>query len=288
MFSIIIPLYNKGKKVKNTIESVLTQSYTDFEIVVVDDGSTDDSVQYVKTFDDHRINYFYKDNGGVSSARNYGIEKAQGEWLIFLDADDEMLQESLRCYSMLNNKYPEAKLLVGKQDNQYESSGAIQGIVFKKPDHCTSHPYFNYWTRLFFPCPGTVCIHRSLIERYGFFDERISFFEDIEFMLRMMNCKIVAFSSQKVLKYNQEETGLSGKRHPIKKEMAFYISELLKGNNDFWYKVLLYENLEWMCYWKQDCIEDYEYYRNMQEQMFTWYYKPLHWVRQQMIRHGWI
>lgn len=286
MFSIIIPLYNKGKKVKNTIESVLTQSNTDFEIVVVDDGSTDDGAQYVKTFDDQRIKYYYKDNGGVSSARNYGIKKAEGEWLVFLDADDEMMPDALESYSLLQQKYQEAKILVGKQDNQYESTGVFQRFVFKKENHFTTHPFFKHWARLFFPCPGTVCIHRSLVERYGFFDERICFFEDIEFMLRMMKCNMVAFTSHKVLKYNQEETGLSGKRHPIEKEMAYYIPELLKSESGFWYKALLYENLEWMCYWKQDYPEDYRFYRNMQKELFPWYHKPMHWVRQQMIRHG--
>lgn len=88
MISIIIPLYNKAESIKTTLESVLSQSYTDFEVLIIDDGSTDDSKNIVSEIHDDRIRYIYKDNGGVSSARNYGAMNAKSEWLFFLDADD--------------------------------------------------------------------------------------------------------------------------------------------------------------------------------------------------------
>ena len=83
LFSVIIPLYNKEKCIKDTIFSVLSQTYANFEIIVVDDGSTDNSATNVKSINDYRIKYYYKDNGGVSSARNYGISKAKGGWIFF-------------------------------------------------------------------------------------------------------------------------------------------------------------------------------------------------------------
>ena len=91
-YSVIIPLYNKGWRIKRAIDSVLRQGIEDLEIVVVDDGSTDGSAGFVKSYKDARIHYIYKENGGVSSARNKGIKEATGEWLLFLDADDEMLK----------------------------------------------------------------------------------------------------------------------------------------------------------------------------------------------------
>lgn len=75
MFSIIIPLYNKGVLVKRAIGSVLSQTCQDFEIIVVDDGSKDNSADYLNEYTDSRIKYYYKDNGGVSTARNYGVER---------------------------------------------------------------------------------------------------------------------------------------------------------------------------------------------------------------------
>lgn len=75
LFSIVIPLYNKEKYIRKTLESTLSQTYTIFEVIVIDDGSTDDSATIVKSIYDMRIKYFHKENGGVSSARNYGIKK---------------------------------------------------------------------------------------------------------------------------------------------------------------------------------------------------------------------
>lgn len=92
LLSIIIPLYNKQNCILKTIDSVLSQDYDDYEIIVVDDGSTDDSVKVVERVSDQRIHLFRKENGGPSSARNYGIKKAQGKWVLFLDADD-LLEE---------------------------------------------------------------------------------------------------------------------------------------------------------------------------------------------------
>ena len=87
-FSIIIPLYNKEKDILDTLKSVLNQSHTDFEIIIVNDGSTDDSERVIKTLVDERIKYFSKQNEGVALTRNYGVNKAKYEHVVFLDADD--------------------------------------------------------------------------------------------------------------------------------------------------------------------------------------------------------
>lgn len=87
-FSIVTPLYNKEKYIAETIESVLVQSYSDFELIIINDSSTDRSLEVVNNFNDQRINIYSKTNGGVSAARNYGIKKAQGDIICFLDADD--------------------------------------------------------------------------------------------------------------------------------------------------------------------------------------------------------
>lgn len=107
MISVIIPLYNKEKAIENTIKSVQNQIYTDFELIVIDDGSTDNSATIVRKIaaTDERIKYIYKDNGGVSSARNYGLSKSIGEWIVFIDADDEMLPNNLDTLIKLVTKH---------------------------------------------------------------------------------------------------------------------------------------------------------------------------------------
>ena len=84
LFSVVIPLYNKRDYIKETIESVLLQTYTDFEIIAVNDSSTDDSLAIVQSFNDSRIRIYTKPNGGVSDTRNYGLKKALGEYICFL------------------------------------------------------------------------------------------------------------------------------------------------------------------------------------------------------------
>ena len=86
--SLIIPIYNKEKYIDKCLESILCQSFQDFELLVVDDGSTDRSVEKIKAFDDNRIHLFCRSNSGVSCARNYGILNARGEYIVFIDSDD--------------------------------------------------------------------------------------------------------------------------------------------------------------------------------------------------------
>jgi glycosyltransferase involved in cell wall biosynthesis len=89
MFSIVIPLYNKEKYIKRAITSVLDQTIQDFEIIVVNDGSTDNSTNIVKSITDNRIKLINQENQGVSVARNTGIENTKNEYIAFLDADDK-------------------------------------------------------------------------------------------------------------------------------------------------------------------------------------------------------
>ena len=112
MISVIIPLYNKEAGIATALRSVLAQSYQDFEIVVVDDGSTDGSVAVVKTFNDPRIRLIQQQNAGVSAARNRGIEEAKGEYIAFLDADDEWMKEYLEVQQNLTIKYPQCEVFV--------------------------------------------------------------------------------------------------------------------------------------------------------------------------------
>jgi len=86
--SVIIPAYNQSQLVSEAIESVLRQTHRDVEILVVNDGSTDDTEEAVKQIKDGRVRYFYKENGGGASARNYALDRASGEFAAFLDHDD--------------------------------------------------------------------------------------------------------------------------------------------------------------------------------------------------------
>lgn len=281
--SVIIPLYNKGVLIKRAIDSVLSQTYQEFEIVVIDDGSTDESASYVKEYEDVRIKYYYKENGGVSSARNFGVAQAKGDWIVFLDADDEFDPHAFVYFAQLIKEFPKEKVFIGQQEKTRESIDFIQ--------EQTGCPFFMMWLNRFYPRPGAVIIHREVLKQIKGYDIRQSFYEDLEFGLRILTCGGVVYFNKQIIKYNQDGTGLSATFHPVEQEMAYYIPEIVKTQNPgFWYSALLYENLEAeILWWQQHGNEgNVRYYQDMQKKHFGRIHKVLHWVRQKMIRRGMI
>lgn len=132
-FSVIIPLYNKAKQIKATLESALNQSFKDFEIIIIDDGSTDNSVDVVSLFKDDRIFVYSQQNNGASAARNYGINKARGEYMALLDADDSWYENHLYELKKSITHFPNAGLFC----NNYE-------IFFSEDLVQPAHLNFNY------------------------------------------------------------------------------------------------------------------------------------------------
>lgn len=111
MFSVVIPLYNKRKSVRRAVNSVLDQTYSHFELIIINDGSTDNSLNELENIIDSRIRIITQKNQGVSSARNRGVLEAQYKWVAFLDADDEWLPDFLSIIYDLQINYPVSGLL---------------------------------------------------------------------------------------------------------------------------------------------------------------------------------
>jgi len=109
--SVIMPVYNTGDMVRTTIESVLAQTFSDFEFIIIDDGSRAETSEIVRSYTDPRIRYCYQENQGMASARNRGIELAQGQYLAFLDHDDIWLPEKLDEQLKIFAAYPETMLV---------------------------------------------------------------------------------------------------------------------------------------------------------------------------------
>ena len=289
MISIVIPLYNKGERVKLAIDSALHQDYDgEWEIIVVDDGSTDDSAEYVKSYKDDKVVYVYQPNAGVSAARNRGIAESKGEWIVFLDADDLLLPCALSTFAIMHKQYSKARFLVGssiwRRKDCIVSQAADSGIV-----RHSIVPHFSLFCKRFYAAPRNMCIHRSLLDQQGGFDNRMSFYEDTEFVYRMLEKSDVAYTDRNISIYEQDGQGLSASLHPVEKEMAYYVPEIIKKlNPGFWYMALLYENIELTKLCWQNNPEILAFYNNMQSQYFSWIYPKLHWIRQQLLRHGWL
>lgn len=180
MFSIVIPLYNKELSIQTTLESVLNQTFKDFEVIIVNDGSTDNSCGVVKVFNDDRIKIINKTNGGVSSARNRGIREAKHEWIAFLDGDDlwysdhlKTLEEAIRMYN-----YEEVFCNSYIRSNE-ELSEKISNSVVVVDD------YFKEAVKKQFFWTSVACIHRRVFDNVGGFNENYNRGEDLDLWTRI-------------------------------------------------------------------------------------------------------
>lgn len=130
MISVIIPLYNKVGRIADTLDSVLAQTFDDFEVVVVNDGSTDGSDAIVRQCKDARVRIIDQPNGGVSAARNRGIEEARGEYMAFLDADDEWAPDYLATQAALAKRFPECAVFASNY-SFCDALGAFSATVIR-------------------------------------------------------------------------------------------------------------------------------------------------------------
>lgn len=182
LVSVIITAYNQAPLVIQAIESVLLQTYRPIEIIVVDDGSTDDTKQQLLRFGD-AIRYVYKDNGGACSARNTGIHLAQGEYIALLDGDDRYLprkiEESIKCFE----KYPDigfvhtAAYFVDREDRILR--------VFSRPESRTIDWIGKKLLFFDFVCNSTVVVRKSCFETVGLYDESIFSAADWDLWMRL-------------------------------------------------------------------------------------------------------
>lgn len=191
-FSVIIPIYNAESTIKRCINSFISQAYSDFEIILVNDGSSDSSEEIILSFKSDKIKYIKKENGGVSSARNCGISVSTGDIICFADADDYV---STNYFQELHNAF-----------RYYDCDAVFFGynrIESTKTFSCLPHLiYDNYYQNLIsltksdtFGYPWVKAVKRSMIADIRF-DESISLYEDEIFSLNVFSnyCKIISIS----------------------------------------------------------------------------------------------
>jgi glycosyltransferase involved in cell wall biosynthesis len=178
--SVIIPAYNQGCFLVSAIESVLAQTYQDFEIVVVDDGSTDNTAEVAQSYSDPRVRYVYQDNRGLSAARNTGIRHSAGEFLSFLDSDDLFLPEKLELLTAVLDDRSDVGFVAG-QAQPIDEQGKPTGKLFATPLPENGRELLN-GNPLHV---GSVLLRREWQERVGFFDESLRSYEDWDMWLRL-------------------------------------------------------------------------------------------------------
>lgn len=267
--SVIIPLYNKEKAIKQTLMSVLNQGNFVSEIIVVDDGSTDSSASIVMDFKDPKIKYFYKQNGGVSSARNYGLEKANSDWIFFMDADDILLSNAIEILLNLSRKFPRATVCTA---NHYTVEGNDKHLISSlKKEGIISQPLKFMFEYKVVPRTGCTIYSKKLLNKIGGFNEKISIFEDTEFDLKVLKKSILAYSPFPIYEHLFDFSELGVSLKSIDKYYAYYISLKKCG---FYEKMMKLRILEWTFYKFQnsnDRVAKY-YLRHKIISNFWWFF----------------
>lgn len=227
--SIIMPVYNAERTVEKSIHSVLDQTYTNYELIVIDDGSTDKTNMICQKFTQNdKITYILKGNEGVSKARNIGIEKATGDYICFIDSDDQYEKEYLQTMidEIIKTKSDLVvcgyKAITDKQkDINYKEKFTTNkvGEVIEKLQPIV---LFNQvWNKIFYT--------RKIKENQIYFDEKMSIAEDYQFVLDYLECcHQISYLNQALYRYTISNTGLGFKYRNDKNEIKLLLIDNIK------------------------------------------------------------
>lgn len=197
--SVIIPTYNRANFVCEAIKSVLEQTFQDFEVIVVDDGSTDNTSDVIQCFRDHRIKYIYQQNSGQAAARNSGIQDSDSEYVAFLDSDDMLQPNSLEKRVQIMDKYPGVAFSYG-QVYHTDIDGHVRYLEKAHKKSCILKGWEQIKLYLFYgnqTNTSTVMARRSCLEEAGMYDTGFrEGSEDLDLYIRLSKKHAVAYIAE--------------------------------------------------------------------------------------------
>jgi glycosyltransferase involved in cell wall biosynthesis len=203
--SVIIPLFNKGFIISKTLQSVLAQTFTDFEIVIINDGSTDNGFEIVSQFSDERIKLFQQENKGAAAARNLGIEKAKGELIAFLDADDYWFQNHLEELFKLYTDFPNCGIYGSRYYMKISNKKVIKTSYspsVRNEFRGVLSDYFNASSAFRVGLTSAILIPKNVLQKDFIFNPEISSGQDLELYTKIAIEKPVAITNLFTIEYN--------------------------------------------------------------------------------------
>ncbi len=216
MFSVIIPAYNAEKFIAAAIQSVLQQTNPNFEIMIVDDGSADNTKEVVSQISDARIHYIYQDNAGVSVARNTGIRNASGDYICFLDADDAWLPDHLEEMDYLIRTYPECAVCITGYQIRLTTGKLVPRTeqllkTVEQESFSSANGYALLYRYGYLMHTNSVCIRKDVFGKAGYFEPGVKNGEDDDLWYRLLAYYSVAVSKKMTTIYSRENCGATAK-----------------------------------------------------------------------------
>lgn len=206
-FSVIIPLYNKENYIESAIKSILNQTFTDYEVLIINDCSTDKSVEKVTPFVSEKVRLIHHEkNGGLSVARNTGIAHATTNYITFLDGDDVWKPTFLETIHQLIINYPEARIFGTNYEEVYKSKTyqPHNGSSALATGFTGYINFFKINVRQGIYNHGSVCFHKEVYEKVGNYNPEIKFSNDIDFNIRANYHFKLAYSNTVQMSYLME------------------------------------------------------------------------------------
>lgn len=221
-FSVVIPLYNKAHFIEASVKSVLQQDFENFELIIVDDGSTDDSLAKVNQIKDPRIQLIQQKNKGAAAARNYGVEFAKSNWIAFLDADDVWKKNHLSELHKALQQFPEEVVFTTRlsivQENKKEILAIYNFPIGKK---IKLLPYFENSVKSDLLNTSGILIQKVFFKKLGGFNETIYSGQDTDLFIRIGLQKKVVFNPKSTFVYQEYSENNISKTPRFKERLAF-------------------------------------------------------------------
>jgi glycosyltransferase involved in cell wall biosynthesis len=238
--SVVIATYNYGRFLGEAIQSVLNQTFQDFEIIVADDGSTDNTREIVEKFSDPRIRYIYQDHIGVSAAENAGLRAARGEYITGIGADDLYLPQNLETKVKLLDSHPETGMVYSDCYFFDDITGAITGNLWRSakglhpwfdPERAARQPLKELLYRGCFIMPQASMMRRQVFATVGYFDESLPTYEDWDLIIRILQHFPAELIDIPLLKLRQHSTNLTGNKEKMYLGVAAAANKVVRSGS---------------------------------------------------------
>jgi glycosyltransferase involved in cell wall biosynthesis len=274
--SVLVPAYNAMEYLPETISSVLNQTYQDFEIIIVNDGSSDHIEVWAKQLSDARIHFFSQNNQGLASARNTGLAKAQGEYIAFIDADDLWLPTKLEKQVQILDNNPDIGL-VYTWIALIDENGNHQGKLRK--NHLQGNVWIELTTHNIVECGSVALVKRECFDRVGLFDEDLPFScsEDWDMWLRVAAYYSFGLVKEPLVYYRCHSNNLSNRWQAMEESFQIVLEKAFKSAPESLqsYKSRSYGFAKLRVAWKalQGSNGDYQTAQQIEQEAINYYPK---------------